>query len=62
MFIDPDAVERKLAGKRMLFSLAEAARAVGLVPDYLAIADWRRLASIILGLGWRQRSVDGEKV
>ena len=59
MFIAPDAVEQKLAGKNMLMSLGDAARAVGLAPAYLDPKDWRRLAAIIAGLGFRQRLVDG---
>lgn len=61
MFIDPDAVERHLAGKRMLFSLAEAARTVGLAPDYITIADWRRLASILLSLGCDSKALMARK-
>ena len=62
MFLDPADVERKLAGRTMLFSLGDAARTVGLAPAYITTADWRRLASLLAALGWRERRVDGEKI
>ena len=47
-----------------LFSgcIGDAARAVGLAPAYLDTKDWRRLAALIAGLGFRQRTVDGIRV
>jgi hypothetical protein len=59
MFIAPEAAEHRLAGKDFLVSLAEAARTIGLEPSYLEQKDWRRLASQLAGLGFRQRSIDG---
>jgi hypothetical protein len=56
----PSAVARYLLGKQNARLVAVAKEAIGL--SGMPNADWRRLAGIMLGLGWRCRIVDGRLV